>query len=700
MLLLILVLLFSRAQAAGPTQRTWKKFADFLAGEMENLSLASDGRLTLAPQRQLLIDSGEPYLWDITSDPAGNLYLGTGNKGRVYRISAGGDTSLFFIAEEPEIYALAHDGRQHLYVATSPNGRIYQIDSQGSKRIFCETHHAYIWDMLFDRQGDLWVATGGKAQLLRVTPDGKAAIVLTSEAEHLRCLARDGETIFAGSSRPGLIYRIRKGESPFVLYDSGAEEVHSLAAVAGGPLYAATLSTSGPAPVMAPAMTDAALPVSPTGEEKEGGSAGGVQPPMSDLTEESPLAARSQLVAIDADGYGRAMWPLGRDDVQTLLPDPPNGLYVGTGRAGRLYYVTAAGDISLLLDVEASQISAMHRTPARELVLATSNMGLCYRLNARGKSGRFESETIDAEALSHWGTLSWQGEGALAFMTRSGNTRKPEGTWSEWQPLSRSGESWHIVSPAARFLQWRCTLQNGEKAPVLDEVTLFYRQKNRPPEIQDFVVLPPGDYFDLSQEQNPADKGLIDPPPLPKREHKKGFRSAFWQYKDPNRDPLLFYLRYRRAGDLYWRRLAGPVAQVVHAWDATQMADGAYQLKLEATDSLSYPFGSGLRAEKVSAVFQVDNTAPRIEKIEVVKQGQSGSLKFAVCDAASPVAQVRISVNAGGWMMLNPVDGICDSPCEQFIFPLEERTAPLEISIEAVDLLENSSMAYHQIKGF
>ncbi|HNY90220.1 MAG TPA: hypothetical protein PKM23_01725 [bacterium] len=696
------MLLFSlpaaRADAAGPALRTWQSFADFITGRLDNLSLSADGRLTLAPSTTQIVDTGEPYVWDIASDAAGNLYLGTGNGGKVFRITPAGDTTLYFQAEEPEIYALAHDGRRSLYVATSPNGFIYRIDDGGKAALFCEPGQSYIWDLLCDPRGDLWAATGGKARLLRISPDGRMSVVFSSEAEHLRCLALDGEELFAGSSRPGLVYRIRKGQAPFVLYDSGSEEVHSLAVMPGGHLYAATMTPAGPEAAITRILAAApAQSVSPeeAAEEKSGALQ---QPPLAGGIESAP-AAKSQLLRIEADGYGRPIWPAGLDEVQALLPGPDGKLLVGTGREGRLYSIDSAGEISLLLKIGAAQIPTLHRTSAGEVILATANMGLACRVGPRVREGSFESETVDAAALTRWGALRWRGEGRMTFQTRSGNTRKPEASWSEWQPLQSSGGSWQIASPAARFLQWRCTLQGGKEEPALAEVNLAWLQQNRPPEIADLVVLPPGSYFEITPDPAAGTTGLSAPAPLPKRDQRKGWRSALWQFDDSNSDPLLFALWYRRTGDAHWRRLAGPLTQAAYSWDATQMADGEYELKLEASDSLMLPAGQGLRAEKISPPFVVDNTGPVIKGFEVENKDGIRHIRFSVCDAASPLARVRISINAGGWKPLSPVDGICDSVCEEFGFTLRSGEELLELSLEAADIFENSSMAHQRIKG-
>ncbi len=697
--LLLSALPAARADAAGPALRSWQTFADFIPGRLVNLSLSADGRLTLAPSTAQIVDIGEPYVWDVASDAAGNIYLGTGNGGKVFRITPAGDTTLYFQAEEPEIYALAHDGRRSLYVATSPNGRIFRIDHGGKAALLCDPEQPYIWDLFCDPGGDLWAATGGKASLLRISPDGRINVVLSSEAEHLRCLAFDGEELYAGSSRPGLVYRIRKGQAPFVLYDSGSEEVHSLAAFPGGPLYAATMTTTGPEAAITRIL--AAVPArSAPPEEGQEEKSGAIQQQAQAGGIESAPAAKSQLLRIEADGFGRPIWPAGLDEVQALLPGPDGQLFVGTGREGRLYSINRDGEISLLLKIGAAQIPALHRTPAGEVILATANMGLACRVGHGVREGSYESETVDAAVLARWGALRWRGEGRVNFQTRSGNTRKPEASWSEWQPLLSSGGSWQIASPAARFLQWRCILQEGKEKPALMEVNLAWLQQNRPPEITGLVVLPPGDYFEIAPDPAAGTTGISGPTPLPKRDQRKGWRSALWQFDDPNRDPLLFALWYRCTGDSHWRRLAGPLAQVIYSWDATQMADGEYELKLEASDSLMLPAGQGLRAEKISPPFIVDNTGPVIKGFEVENREGNRRIRFTVCDAASPLARVRISINAGGWKPLSPADGICDSLCEEFSFTLRSGEELLEISLEAADIFENCSMAHQRIKGF
>jgi hypothetical protein len=92
--------------------------AEFLKGDVENLSIDGQGRLTLGPATELIYETSAPFLWSLVGGPDGSLFVGTGNEGKVFRIDQQGKGSVFFDAPELEVHALAPalDG---LYVATS-----------------------------------------------------------------------------------------------------------------------------------------------------------------------------------------------------------------------------------------------------------------------------------------------------------------------------------------------------------------------------------------------------------------------------------------------------------------------------------------------------------------------------------------------------------------------------------------------------
>src|SRR5215475_15413019 len=94
--------------------------ADFLKGDVENLSIDGRGQLVLGPAIDLVYETSAPFIWTIAAAPDGTVFLGTGNEGKVYRVGPDGKGSVFFDSAELEIHALAVAPDGSLYVGTSP----------------------------------------------------------------------------------------------------------------------------------------------------------------------------------------------------------------------------------------------------------------------------------------------------------------------------------------------------------------------------------------------------------------------------------------------------------------------------------------------------------------------------------------------------------------------------------------------------
>src|SRR5947208_1229063 len=75
---------------------------DFLKGDVENLSIDSNGRLVLGPATDLIYETSAPFVWSVVPGRDGSLFIGTGNEGKVFRIDGQGKGSLFFDAAELE----------------------------------------------------------------------------------------------------------------------------------------------------------------------------------------------------------------------------------------------------------------------------------------------------------------------------------------------------------------------------------------------------------------------------------------------------------------------------------------------------------------------------------------------------------------------------------------------------------------------
>src|SRR6478752_1007988 len=132
-----LAVLCLSAAFAGQT-RTWSEsdYADFEKGTIKNLSLRSDGIITLAPKFQELYDSSSAYLWTLARDSKGNLYTGGGPGAKLYRVSPKGDKKTLAELDGLEIHAIAVDSKDRVYAATSPDGKVYRMGANGKADVF------------------------------------------------------------------------------------------------------------------------------------------------------------------------------------------------------------------------------------------------------------------------------------------------------------------------------------------------------------------------------------------------------------------------------------------------------------------------------------------------------------------------------------------------------------------------------------
>src|ERR1035441_9710501 len=122
---------------AGET-RSWTQssYSDFEKGNLKNLSIRSDGRLSLAPRTTEIYDSSTAYLWSLAQDSHGNLYTAGGPGAKLFRIAPNSKGEKIAEFDALEIHAIAIDSKDRVYAATAPDGKIYRIAGGGKPEVF------------------------------------------------------------------------------------------------------------------------------------------------------------------------------------------------------------------------------------------------------------------------------------------------------------------------------------------------------------------------------------------------------------------------------------------------------------------------------------------------------------------------------------------------------------------------------------
>lgn len=707
--------------------------AEFLKGDVENLSIDGQGRLTLGPATELIYETSAPFLWSLVGGPDGSLFVGTGNEGKVFRIDQQGKGSVFFDAPELEVHALAPapDG---LYVATSPDGRIYKVDREGKDTVFFDPEDKYIWCLAVDAKGNVFAGTGDKGVIYKIAPDGKGSRFYETKATHATALAFDRTgNLLVGTESPGRVVRIDEQGKGFVLLDSPYDEIRALHFDDKGMLYAAALS--GRPPSGAPAPTpDERIPT-PVSEQPRAPvpsvTAEITSIAVVDVSSGSPTTttaardtrrqAKGAIYRIAPDGVWDQVWELRDDAPYDLQIAPDGGLIVGTGNRGKIYRLEGDPVRPILLArASAQQVTAFYKDNRGRMYYASANPGKVFRLSSeRATKGTYESQPQDAQMVSTWGALSWHGSASsgsqIELFTRSGNTETPDETWSPWSSGYKSAAGSSITSPKARYLQWRAVLTGTGDGPVLTSIIAAYLQRNLRPQVTSITLHPPGIVFqkpfttgepDLAgfDDQTTPDRKLTSAamsaqtgsasPALGRRTYQKGLQTIVWKADDDNEDDLIYDVLYRREGETNWKVLRRGVTDPILVWDTTTVPNGTYFIRIVASDSPSNAAGLALIGELDSTAVEVDNTPPAIAMQNVKFEGGRTSISFDVNDDHSPIQRVEFSLDGQRWRGVFPTDGVADSKSEHYELTLDGELSERGLVLRATDSMNNVATGY------
>ncbi|HEV7857500.1 MAG TPA: hypothetical protein VGO91_02520 [Pyrinomonadaceae bacterium] len=698
-LLLSLILLTFVAQASAAEPIIWETSArsELLKGEARGVSITDTGLLMLAPRFTQLFNTEQAYIWSSAADSAGNVYLGTGHDGRIYRVAPDGKGALLYDAAELDVTALAVGRDGALYAGTSPDGKVYRIGADGRAETYFDPPDKYIWSLAAMPDGALAVGTGDNGKLYRVRAAGakpEASLLIDTNETHVISLATDAQgNLIAGTDPGGLVLRISPEGKAFTLFDAPLREIHSLASAPDGSIYALALSDAASSARTVGASSSAGS--STTTESGAGGTTtvtitsiedGVGQASQSGGRSRNDLStARSAVFRVLPDGGTDVLWSSATVTGFAVTPAPQGGsVLIGTADKGRIYSVTDDGRDKLLLQSTEGQISSF-LTRGREVFAASSNGGKLFRFNTEPVGdGTYESPVRDAKLVATWGRIWWRGRGAVELQTRTGNNERPDATWSDWSAPYRNPAGSQVSSPRARFIQWRATLRApappaNEALPdaQMEDVSIAYLPRNVAPEVLSITGLPTGvglqQVVQVQADPNVESSGL-DPSLFgaiaqvpPRRLYQRGARSLQWQAEDRNGDTLEYSIYYRSLNESSFRLLKDHLRENYFTVDGATLADGRYVFKVIASDAPANPAGQALTGERTSEPLDVDNSPPAVKVAgEPQVTGDHARVVFDTEDVTGMIKHADMSVDGAEWRAMYPDDGIADSPHERY----------------------------------
>jgi hypothetical protein len=711
------------------TSTTWELdgYQDFLRGKMSGLSLTHDGRLVLGPRLDTIFSSDQPEIWSLAQAPDGSLYLGTGHRGRLYKVDAAGNSTLVWSADQSEIFAVTVDNNGVVYAGTSPDGKVYRIENGKAAEYFSPSSR-YIWALKAAPDGALFVATGDQGKIFRVTGAGRGEVYYETGQSHVTSLAFDREgRLLAGSEPNGILYRVTAPNKAFALYDANLPEIRGIVPASDGAIYVSALGGSVAKRVGAPAgsnLTSTSGLISVPGTSITVTDAQAALNPTPVLESPKPAvpttAAAATVAPAEITGVERsAIYKISPDNsVETLWTSKEENAYDLVYSSGELEFITdVQGRIYRLdRDRKATLLAQTNEGESTRLlassgglIAATGSLGKVLRVgSAPGASGWFESPVHDCSTVARWGRLSWRGPSqGVAFRTRSGNSARPDATWSDWSEPITDPDRAAITSPNARYIQWKAEFKSASASAAIDSVTVALLPQNTAPVVRSINVSTQANgksatavssgstaaysitVTDTGESSTAAGTPSQTLSRLPGQQVQ-----VSWQAEDPDGDHLLYNLYFRGEEEREWKLLRANLSENTYLIEPDVFADGRYFFRVTASDRGSNGADAAREAELVSAPVLIDSTPPVVTAGAIRRNGAAIEFDVDGEDRGSVLRRCEYSIDAGPWLPVEAGDGVTDSSRERFPIRIAS-VAPGEhlIVVRVYDAAGNAGLA-------
>jgi sugar lactone lactonase YvrE len=436
-------------------------YNDFSNGKTDSSTVDSWGRISpaLKDLSQKPIDS-DMRIW---SSAWANGYFWFATNDKVYRWK-GDDSAPEAVAHIKGVClpAMTVDSAGNVYVASVPGGQIYRIDTgkgiEDAAQPLVKLSEPIITSLCTGDADRLYAGVAGTGKVYEIAPakpgeQRQAKTLFDSGQASVTSLSYcpSDKRLYVGTAEKGAVFSIDKDGESRAEYQSADHIITGAVRDSKGDLYVAT---AGPGQL---------LKIAPTG-------------------------------AINTLATSEAFYTLYYDRAT-------DGVYSGDGEGDITHaQVDPLSHESYFVPVchtEQEAVLALAGDGNGRLFAGTSNLPIARTFDMKpSNNATYTSIVKDGGRQTHWARLRAYGaynevndtlSKALTIETRSGETSTPDATWTSWKPARYESESYVIVSPEARYLQYRLVWkQHDVTAPTrpvsVGKVEVTYQPTNLPPE--------------------------------------------------------------------------------------------------------------------------------------------------------------------------------------------------------------------------
>ncbi len=431
------------------------------------------------------------HVFALGMDMTGRLLVGfSGIACRLCRFSKSGMDVLFRPKEATYIFDITTDDAGNIFLATGPTGKVFRLDPLGkTAQLAYDSRDKNMLSLVPGRDGFLYAGSDDRGLVYKLNPRDQSATVLYDSVK-----PEITSLLFADVLDPSVrdLYAIATSAR---IVKSETEFAESLP-LPGRP------ESGGTTPKPAPGSTGGLKLKIANAKSAPKQEASSRPTPR---RKPSSSTTTSALYRISREGYVTNV--ANKMAVFLCLAQHPKGLLIGTGNDGQLLQVDPVSEQQTILyeDREATQITTIG-VVRDDLYIGTANPAKLIHLpGIYAPQGQYESDLIDARQPANWGTLQLDAdlpEGCKVFVSsRSGNVSDVnDPTFSAWTDPVQVVEPTQLKCPLGRFCQYRLTVKSttGQATPLIREIAVSSTIPNLAPVVES---------IDLSRLSSTSKKG-------------------------------------------------------------------------------------------------------------------------------------------------------------------------------------------------
>jgi hypothetical protein len=616
------------------------------------------------------------HVFAMAIDVSGRLLAGiSGNDSRLMRLEGGKMVTIFKPEGAKYIFAITVDDGGDIYLGTGPEGRIYHLDSLGKNaEVIYKALDKNILSLAVGRDGFVYAGGDGRGLIYKINPKSKTATILyDSDQDEITGLLFLSDAEFSNKTglqksgkTSGCLYAIATSANIVLTRKRFGENVPPM----GRPEVKLKEGKSGDE------TSDGGLKLNIANTKKEDSSK--VVQIQTAFAEKGAAPGRaSYLYKITSEGYVEEIFnkPL----VLFALAFQNSELLIGTGNNAELFSVDPAAEQEKIIyaDKHASQITAI-AVLGKDIYLGTSNPAKLIKLSGGfAAKGVYTSPLIDAEQPAKWGKLQIEADipqgCKIKVSSRSGNVGDVnDKTFSAWTEAVEITQPVQLQCPVGRFGQYMLELESdkGVKSPLIREVAVASTVPNLAPKVQEVNV---------NRSETVGTQGVF---------------KISYKAEDGNGDTLIYKIEFRKVGRTNWIKLKDEVEEGNIEWDGKMVEDGRYEIRVTASDERSNTDATKLTDSRISEHVVVDNTGPVISNSAITQNNdKTVTLKFKAIDALSVIGKVNYTIDSNAkWIGVVPDDQVYDTTEEDFTIQTEKLGAGEHIiTIKASDDVGNTT---------